>query len=67
MQRNNQIKEIKKDMDIILLIFTLIALFCCICSFFIGIDLGRELQQKEQEKQDKVLKEIRNKGYNINT
>lgn len=54
-------------MEIILLIFTLIALFCCTCSFFIGIDLGRELQQKENEKQDKILKEIRNKGYNINT
>lgn len=66
MQRNNQIKEIKKDMDIILLIFTLIALFCCICSFFIGIDLGRELQRKEDEKHDKVIKEIRNKGYDVN-
>lgn len=54
-------------MDIILLIFTLIALFCCTCSFFIGIDLGRELQQNEQEKQDKILKEIRNKGYDVNT
>ena len=53
MQRNNQIKEIKKDMDIILLIFTLIALFCCICSFFIGIDLGKELQKKEDENKNK--------------
>lgn len=53
-------------MEIILLIFTLIALFCCICSFFIGIDLGRELQRKENEKQDKVIKEIRQKGYDVN-
>lgn len=43
-------------MEIILLIFTLIALFCIICSFFIGIDLGKELQRKEDEKQDKILK-----------
>lgn len=54
-------------MEIILLIFTLIALFCRICSFFIGIDLGRELQRKEDERQDKVIKEIRQKGYNVNT
>lgn len=53
-------------MDMLFLIFTLIALFCCICSFSMGIDLGRELQKKEQEKQDKVLKEIRQKGYNVN-
>ena len=53
-------------MDMLLLIFTLIALFCCICSFFIGIDLGKELQRKEDEKQDKILKEIRNKGYDVN-
>ena len=45
-------------MEIILLIFTLIALFCCTCSFFIGIDLGRELQRKEDENQNKILKEI---------
>lgn len=66
MQRNNQIKEIKKDMEIILLFFTLIALFCCICSFFMGVDLGKELQRKEDERQDKVLKEIRQKGYDVN-
>lgn len=54
-------------MDIILLIFTLIALFCCTCSFFIGIDLGKELQRKEDERQDKVIKEIRQKGYDVNT
>lgn len=51
-------------MNMTFLYFMLIVLFCCVCSFFFGIDLGRELQQKEQ---DKVLKEIRNKGYNINT
>ena len=51
-------------MDMLLLIFTLIALFGAICSFFIGIDLGKELQRKEDEKQDKVIKEIRQKGYN---
>lgn len=54
-------------MEIILLFFTLIALFCCVCSFFFGIDLGRELQQKENEKQDKIIKEIRQKGYDVNT
>jgi len=54
-------------MNMLFLIFILIAVFCCTCSFFIGIDLGRELQRKEDERQDKVLKEIRNKGYNVNT
>jgi hypothetical protein len=54
-------------MEIIILFFTLIALFCCTCSFFIGIDLGKELQRKEDEKQNEILKEIRNKGYNVNT
>ena len=53
-------------MEIILLFFTLIALFCCICSFFMGVDLGKELQRKEDERQDKVLKEIRQKGYDVN-
>ena len=53
-------------MEIILLIITLIAIFCIICSFFMGIDVGKQLQKKEQEKQDKVLKEIRNKGYDVN-
>lgn len=53
-------------MEIILLIITLIAIFCIICSFFIGIDVGKELQKKEQEKQDKIIKEIRQKGYNVN-
>lgn len=67
MQRIIKNKRDKKDMEIILLIITLIAIFCIICSFFIGIDLGRELQKKEQEKQDKILKEIRNEGYNVNT
>ena len=51
-------------MDMLLLIFTLIALFCCICSFFIGIDLGKELQRKEDE--NKIIKEIRQKGYDVN-
>ena len=54
-------------MEIILLIFTLIALFCSTCSFFIGIDFGKELQRKEDERQDKVIKEIRQKGYDVNT
>ena len=54
-------------MNLTFLYFMLIVLFCCVCSFFIGIDLGRELQQKEQEKQDKVIKEIRQKGYDVNT
>lgn len=53
-------------MEIILLIITLIAIFCIICSFFIGIDLGKELQRKEDEKQNKILKEIRQKGYDVN-
>lgn len=50
----------------ILLILTLISIFCIICSFFIGIDVGKELQRKEDEKQNKILKEIRNKGYDVN-
>ena len=49
------------------LYFMLIVLFCCVCSFFFGIDLGRELQQKEQETQDNIIKEIRQKGYDVNT
>lgn len=54
-------------MEIILLIITLIAIFCIICSFFIGLDVGKELQRKEDENQNKILKEIRNKGYDVNT
>lgn len=53
-------------MEIILLIITLIAIFCIICSFFMGIDVGKELQRKEDENQNKILKEIRNKGYDVN-
>lgn len=53
-------------MEIILLIITLIAIFCIICSFFIGIDVGKELQRKEDERQDKIIKEIRQKGYDVN-
>lgn len=53
-------------MEIILLFFTLIALFCIICSFFIGIDVGKELQRKEDENQNNIIKEIRQKGYNVN-
>lgn len=53
-------------MEIILLIITLIAIFCIICSFFIGLDVGKELQRKEDENQNKILKEIRNKGYDVN-
>lgn len=53
-------------MEIILLIITLIAIFCIICSFFIGVDVGKELQKKEDENQNKIIKEIRQKGYNVN-
>ena len=49
------------------LIFMIIAVFCGISLFCMGFNAGREMQQKEDEKQDKVLKEIRNKGYNVNT
>ena len=66
MQRNNQIRD-KKDMNMLFLIFILIAVFCGVSIFCMGVDLGKELQKKEQEKQDKILKEIRNKGYNVNT
>ena len=48
-------------MEIILLIITLIAIFCIICSFFMGIDVGKELQRKEDENQNKIIKEIRQK------
>lgn len=65
MQRNNQRKEIK-DMNMLFLIFILIAVFCGVSIFCMGVDLGKELQKKEQEKQDKVLKEIRQKGYDVN-
>ena len=54
-------------MNMLFLIFILIAVFCGISLFSMGIDVGKELQKKEQEKQDKILKEIRNKGYNVNT
>ncbi|WP_449031683.1 hypothetical protein [Prevotella histicola] len=53
-------------MEIILLIITLIAIFCNICSFFIWIDVGKELQRKEDENQNKIIKEIRQKGYDVN-
>ena len=51
---------------ILVRILTLIAIFCIICSFIIGIDVGKELQRKEDENQNKILKEIRNKGYDVN-
>lgn len=51
----------------ILLILTLISIFCGISLFCMGFNAGREMQQKEDERQDKVIKEIRNKGYDINT
>ena len=50
----------------LLLIFTLITVFCGVSIFCMGVDLGKELQKKEQEKQDKIIKEIRQKGYNVN-
>lgn len=53
-------------MNMLFLIFILIAVFCGVSIFCMGVDLGKELQKKEQEKQDKILKEIRNKGYNVN-
>lgn len=53
-------------MEIILLIITLIAIFCIICSFFMGIDVGKELQRKEDENQNNIIKEIRQKGYDVN-
>lgn len=51
----------------ILLILTLISIFCGISLFCMGFNAGREMQQKEDEKQNEILKEIRNKGYNVNT
>lgn len=54
-------------MNMLFLIFMIIAVFCGISLFSMGIDVGKELQRKEDERQDKVLKEIRNKGYNVNT
>lgn len=54
-------------MNMLFLIFILIAVFCGISLFSMGIDVGKELQRKEDEKQNEILKEIRNKGYNVNT
>ena len=51
-------------MNMLFLIFILIAVFCGVSIFCMSVDLGKELQKKEQ---DKILKEIRNKGYNVNT
>ena len=48
------------------LIFILIAVFCGVSIFCMGVDLGRELQRKEDENQNKIIKEIRQKGYDVN-
>lgn len=53
-------------MNMLFLIFILIAVFCGVSIFCMGVDLGRELQRKEDENQNKIIKEIRQKGYDVN-
>lgn len=53
-------------MNMLFLIFMIIAVFCGISLFSMGIDLGKELQRKEDENQNKIIKEIRQKGYDVN-
>lgn len=53
-------------MNMLFLIFMIIAVFCGISLFSMGVDVGKELQKKEDENQNKIIKEIRQKGYDVN-